>query len=585
VTPATALDDVMPSFPLVFHSSLDSIIAWCDGAPVTVREFLTDAAQLAAALPMGGHVFNACKDRYRFAVGLAAALLRDKVSLLPSSHTPNTIRQLASFAPDAFCLHDIDECTVELPRFRFQDLSHAQRRTGEPDRVTDVPMIDASRVMAYVFTSGSTGTPLPHRKTWGMLVKGVRAAALRLNLLDASGTTLVATVPPQHMYGLESSVLLALIGGLALTNRQPFYPLDIAAALAAVPAPTVLVTSPIHLRALIASDSTMPSVSLILSATAPLSDSLAAQTEARLRAPLVEIYGSTETGQIATRRTAQSSIWHLLPGVTLQARQSAHDTEDEGEIWASGALVEEPVPMGDAIELVDDSHFVLHGRKSDLINIAGKRTSLAHLNVQLCSIPGVEDGTFFMPGTPCRSNAALEDVTRLIALVVAPALSPRDVQRGLRERIDAAFLPRPLLFVDALPRNAAGKLPRELLAALVAKRMGDATDVSGSLSRTTSPITFEIAADHPASPDHFPGRPIVPGVVLLDHAIHIIASALGRSLDALTISSAKFPGPATFGVPLELSFHTNENGAIHFQVSATARTVASGVLKLERKTR
>jgi hypothetical protein len=239
----------MPTHPLVFHSSPDQTIAWRDGAPVSVRTFVADVARVAAVLPAGGHVFNVCRDRYRFAVGLCAALVAGKVSLLPSTHTPEMVRQLASFAPDAFCLHDAPDCTIDLPRFAYPEA--AAHAGGDDDAACVVPQIDASRLVAYVFTSGSSGTPVPHRKTWGGLVGCVRAAAERLALLDGRAATLIGTVPPQHMYGFESTVLLALIGGLAFSNRQPFYPGDIRDELAALPQPRVLVTSPVHLRALL----------------------------------------------------------------------------------------------------------------------------------------------------------------------------------------------------------------------------------------------------------------------------------------------------------------------------------------------
>jgi acyl-coenzyme A synthetase/AMP-(fatty) acid ligase len=76
----------------------------------------------------------------------------------------------------------------------------------------------------------------------------------------------------------------------------------------------------------------------------------------------------------------------------------------------------------------------------------------------------VEDGVFFLPEEQPEGH-----VRRLIALVVAPRLQAAQIQQALRERIDPAFLPRPLLFVDTLPRNATGKLPHEILAPLVAK--------------------------------------------------------------------------------------------------------------------
>ncbi|KWK69818.1 beta-hydroxyacyl-ACP dehydratase [Burkholderia ubonensis] len=570
----------MPTYPLVFHSSPEQTIAWRDGARVTVRTFLADVARVAAALPAGGHVFNVCRDRYRFAVGLCAALVAGKVSLLPSTQTPETVRRLASFAPDAFCLHDAPGCTIDLPRFAYPDAAPADGVVDSGDAPFVVPQIDASRLMAYVFTSGSTGAPVPHRKTWGSLVGCLRASAERLGLLDGRAYTLVGTVPAQHMYGFEATVLLALVGGLAFSNCLPFYPLDIRAALDAVPQPRVLVASPIHLRALLSSAHALPRAALVLSATAPLAASLAREAEAALGAPLVEIYGSTETGQIATRRTAQDAAWQLFPGIRVDARESADD--DGGPtMWVSGAHVDAPVPMGDALELLGDGRFLLHGRKADLVNIAGKRTSLAYLNHQLIAVPGVVDGVFFVPDDPTRAGraAGVEPVTRLVALVVAPTLAAADLQRALRERIDPAFMPRPLVFVDALPRNDTGKLPRDVLAALVARHTRVAVSAApGRDADAANALAFTIPADHPALPGHFPGHPIVPGVVLLDHAITAIGAALKRPLHAWRLGSAKFLSPAAPGEPLDLAFDAAASGAIRFTVRAGRRDVASGVL-------
>ncbi|MGD7413502.1 beta-hydroxyacyl-ACP dehydratase, partial [Ralstonia pseudosolanacearum] len=162
---------------------------------------------------------------------------------------------------------------------------------------------------------------------------------------------------------------------------------------------------------------------LVLSATAPLPEPLAREAEARLAAPLIEIYGSTETGQIATRRTAQGATWHLQPGIRLEARAGTPD-EDGPVTWASGAHLDAPVPMGDTLEPIDDTHFLLHGRKADLINVAGKRTSLAYLNHPLNAIPGVEDGVFFLPSAADNGS---EPPARLAALVVAPELAAADL--------------------------------------------------------------------------------------------------------------------------------------------------------------
>jgi acyl-coenzyme A synthetase/AMP-(fatty) acid ligase len=431
--------------------------------PIAVREFLADVARAAPTLGSGRHVLNACVDRYHFAVGLGASLLAGKVTLLPSTRTPEVMRQLQDFAPDVVCLTDEPDCDIALPRV---ELPAARARAADgaaPADTAPIPEIDAQAEVAWVFTSGSTGAPVPHRKTFGRLMECVREGGRRLGLLDGRVHAVIATVPPQHMYGLESSVLAPLATGNALCAGRPFYPADIGAALEAVPAPRLLISTPIHLRALIGSGLELPAVELIVSSTAPLAGALAALVEQRFKARLIEIYGSTETGQIATRRPTLEAEWHLWPEVVLESRGS--------ETWARGGHIEQPTRMWDVLELTAPDRFLLHGRLADLVNIAGKRSSLAYLNHQLASIPGVEDGAFFHPVEPREAAPGAAYEPRVGACVVAPELSAADVLTALRERIDPVFLPRPLLLVASLPRTAAGKLPQEALRALAAARL------------------------------------------------------------------------------------------------------------------
>lgn len=433
--------------PLLAHDSPDRIVAWRAEGAVTVGRFLAEVNALAAYFPAGKNLLNLCGDRYRFSVGLAAAIVAGKTSLLPSTRTSGVIRQIRDFAPDVFCLCDKDINTVDLPQVRYPDLNKISA-----DHIA-MPRIDAQQLVAIVFTSGSTGAPQPHHKHWGALVNCVRAEALRLELASDKSCTIVATVPPQHMYGFETTVLMPWQNGHALSHAQPFYPADICQALAAVAAPRVLVSSPVHLRALLEAQLALPDIARVVCATAPLSDPLAQAIEAHCRAPLFEIYGSTETGQIASRRTTRTRQWHLFPGVTFVA--------DGERVRAEGGHVEQSVLMNDVIEPVGDAHFLLNGRIADLVNIAGKRHSLASLNHLLTTIPGVVDGTFYMPDTGGDA-----EVTRLAACVVAPGMDAPRLLSALREHLDPVFLPRPLLFVDALPRNSAGKLPRSALQAL-----------------------------------------------------------------------------------------------------------------------
>jgi acyl-coenzyme A synthetase/AMP-(fatty) acid ligase len=304
---------------------------------------------------------------------------------------------------------------------------------------------------------------MPHGKRWGALVVNIQAEAQRiaetLGRPDLRGVTIVGTVPAHHMYGFESTVLIALLGGAACATERPFFAQDIARVLASVPRPRVLVTTPLHLKTLLDDGIALPPVDLTISATAPLSPQLAARAEAALGAPLMEIYGCTEAGQVATRRTTEAPEWRTFPGLVLSG--------DGEQSSVSGGHVPQPTPLADILDVLEPTRFRLLGRSNDLVNVAGKRSSLAHLNHHLNSIEGVRDGAFWLPPD------SGESVVRLVAVVVAPELDRESLLAALRERVDAAFLPRRVLRVDSLPRDPTGKLPTGRLTELVTRLLSD----------------------------------------------------------------------------------------------------------------
>src|ERR1700728_5485801 len=115
----------MSALPLIAHDRPAAVIAFRRGLAITAAQFLDDMRALVARLPAGAHVLNFCTDRYCFAVGLAASLASGKCSLLPSTHTPEVIRHLRSFAPDVFCLSDDPQCPLALPHVLYVDSPQA----------------------------------------------------------------------------------------------------------------------------------------------------------------------------------------------------------------------------------------------------------------------------------------------------------------------------------------------------------------------------------------------------------------------------------------------------------------------------
>jgi acyl-coenzyme A synthetase/AMP-(fatty) acid ligase len=313
------------------------------------------------------------------------------------------------------------------------------------------------------FTSGSTGKSQPHTKRWPALNASVRlnSAAIRgaLGIAGDAPVSVVGTVPSHHMYGVELTVLLPLFAGMSVHAERPLFPADVARVLAQPARPRLLVSTPVHLRALAESGVTLPALDLIVSATAPLDPGLAQQVESRLGAPLLEMFGSTETCVFGTRRTARESEWKLYEEVTL-------DPLAENTRVAAGWF-EAPQLLQDVLEQRENGRFVLLGRNSDLVDVAGKRASLADITRRLCAIAGVEDAVAFQPD-PSATGVA----NRVAAVVVSRGVSARQIASELAGSLDAVFVPRPLVLVDRIPRDAVGKVSRAQLLELTRRAGG-----------------------------------------------------------------------------------------------------------------
>jgi acyl-coenzyme A synthetase/AMP-(fatty) acid ligase len=424
----------------IIRNDPDQLLAWKKAEALTADRFLQDVACAAEALPNKGYVFNLCEDRYQFMVGFAAALGRRQITLMPPNATAGAVNGLAEDYPDSYCLVDKTNREINVQQIPYADLM-SDKKTEAVNPLT----IDPEQTAAILFTSGSTGKPKMNLKNWRTLSGEAALALSHFPFLSRGIRTIVATVPAQHMYGLATSILFPWQGAIAVESGRPFFPADICDALARLPEPRVLITTPLHLRACVTAGLEWPSIDFIISATAPLADSLAAEVERELKTEVMEIYGSTETGSIASRRTIEDSVWRLYPGITIIPHEEGCEV--------NGGHLMERVTLNDRIQLDAEGSFHLLGRDSDILKIAGKRASLRDLNHQLMEIPGVVDGVFLPPADEnCRNR-------RLSALVVAPSLSKREIHDALAKTIDEVFLPRPLYLVSSLPRNSTGKLP------------------------------------------------------------------------------------------------------------------------------
>jgi acyl-coenzyme A synthetase/AMP-(fatty) acid ligase len=451
----------------------DTVVAYQRGKAIKAPEFLHQVRCVSAALSTyanGKHCLNVCQDRYQITVLLAAVMLARQVSLLPPNTAELTLNSLCKEFESTLVVCDEAHLAqfetagqpYSIGTLTFEQLSKRGQTLLKSEEPAENISFDAEQCVGILFTSGSTGDPTPNPRSWGALCESARAEAHALELFtlvssqDATAKpTVVGTVPAQHSYGIESTVAMCLQNRLAIASDASFFPADILAALANVPRPRILVTTPYHLKLLLdAIELTpAPAIDIVVSATAPLSPQLAALAEKQLGCPVREIFGSTESGQIAARRTTQTDVWTLFPNTFLESKND--------QTWASGGHVAGEKLLNDIVEILPNHQFKLLGRTSDMVNMAGKRTSLGNLNFHLNSIDGVMDGVFYLPES---DEGAL--ITRLQAVVVTTTLSNTQIVAELRKKIDPIFLPRKIRIVTQIPRNATGKVTQAILNSL-----------------------------------------------------------------------------------------------------------------------
>ncbi len=407
------------------------------GRNISRANLLNDALVLSKKLPDKAYAINICQQRYFFVVSYLAVILKGQTTLLPTNQTDGTINKLLNDYPRSYCLGDFNHESRDSD-FRVDwDLLIGKKE--------EFPLIDCHRIISISFTSGSTGEPKAIAKNWREFQCSAKLALQRFQLVNRT-LTVVATVPMQHMYGLETCLFWPLFSNLKLHNSRPFYPQDIRETLNAVDA-GMLISTPTHLKSCINSQDSWTNTQFILSSTAPMPFELATAVEKRFNAPLFEVYGSTETLSFASRRLVLSEHWRLYDGVRLYQQQH--------RFFAQGGHLMAAIELDDRFIIKSTGHFKSLGRSNDLIKIAGKRASLTELNHLLIQLAIIDDGVFFK-----------KQDQRLAAFVVSNA-SKKEIIAGLKHSVDTVFLPRNLYYLTRLPRNETGKIIQVELTQLI----------------------------------------------------------------------------------------------------------------------
>lgn len=606
--------------PILAHHEPDSIVAFGAAGERSAERLRSDVARVAAVLPDTAHddpreILCVAGDRYHFAVALLAAWQRGHRVALPPNAQPELLREMSEDPSISLVIHDTDYGSVGPGRGEVVGLDLRPLLTEEnratPAEPLELAPLPALRKLVTVWTSGSTGEHQRHPKTAGQLFAEALILAEHFGLAGAGlggegagRVRVVGTVPSHHIYGLLFTVLVPLVSGGSFSRETPLHAGVVRATLIETHA-DVLVSVPAHLRALKILDvGQLPPLVRVFSSGAPLPPDTAKLLRVRFGLAVTEVLGSTETGGIASRvsgpeidqidqidqgnqaeteaEAMQARVWTPLPHVHIGI-----DADTERESRVGRLLVDSPFlppegprpwPTADRIELVGHVGHVSQvgttagfrhlGRIDGVVKIGGKRVSLAEIERRLLEVPGVEDAAAWV----VEVGGARGSET--VAMVVAPGLSPEHLRAELRRWLDPVVIPRRLRLVDALPREANGKLPRRrLLDAFEAPKPRVETlecrplaDADGDSN--TAMFAVYVPRDLYSLRGHFRAQPIVPGVVQLElarsEALRRWPDLVGRRLEQ--VLRLKFLRPLRPGEQLRLELVRRGERRVDFRL-------------------
>lgn len=442
----------------------DRISQWIMTTPSPGTEFLAsgvsyqDVYALANSLreSLGGEgVVCVCSsDKALIAASILAALAGGFSLVLPHASSDTVLRELRNTFEVRKAVTDEPE---SLPSFL---------EPVQPERISDSSFnhplrIDPDRDFLYFFTGGSTDAPKMWPKTPGNLFSEAFYHSRKLNV--SSDDVILATVPPHHIYGFLFTVLVPFVSSATVVPEVLTFPEEIRKAMARY-SPSIFVSVPVHYKMFQSSPISGRSLRLALSSAGVLDEEDAACFSSQTGTRVLEIYGSTETGGIASRdRVFGDSVfvpfelldWKIIQDQLLVRSPFISPTcarDAEGFFQT-----------GDRVSPAADKGFILLGRTDGVIKVGGRRIDLHEVQDKLRRIPGVEDAVVL--AVPLENGRENE-----IRALVQAGKDIRDIREQAQGLLEPYALPRRIQVVQSIPTSSTGKYDREKVKRLLSDR-------------------------------------------------------------------------------------------------------------------
>lgn len=415
------------------------------GLAHSLRESLQPFAEKKQALCL------CTEDRGLIMAALLASLAGGPPMALPHAFSPQVMHDLLEVCPVGGILTDRED--IDLP-----ELERISPPDYRPAKEIPTPVLDPHGTIIKLFTGGSTGASRIWDKTPAGLLGEAAFLAGRFGI--GPDDILLATVPPQHIYGLLFSVILPFLSGARILPEIFTYPREIIAGISRHKA-TILISVPVHYRALRVNALERHTLRRAFSSAGKVDSADALFFKEKTGLPVTEVYGSTETGGIAFHDFPDDQgqlnvfpeIAWKISGERLCVRSpflSGNLPRDSEGFFTTG---DRAIPLG------PDS-FKLLGRADDVVKVAGKRVDLAEIREKLKKIDEVEDALVL--ALPEAQGRRLE----IVALVVA-SLEREQIRQQLAYFLEPHAMPRRIVQVEQIPITSTGKIDRRHIEELL----------------------------------------------------------------------------------------------------------------------
>jgi malonyl-CoA/methylmalonyl-CoA synthetase len=342
---------------------------------------------------------------------------------------------------------------------------------------------EADDLAALLYTSGTTGRSKGAMLTHENLRSNAEALAALWRFTSAD--TLLHALPIFHTHGLFVATNVTLLSGC----RMRFLPrFDAEEVIDELPQASVMMGVPTFYTRLLAAPrldaARTARMRLFISGSAPLAPEVHAQWRARTGHAILERYGMTETGMITSNpydgERRPGTVGFPLPGVSLRIADPPSGRPlaqgEVGVIEVKGPNVFKGYwrrPERTAAEFRSDGFFItgdlgrideqgyvhIVGRSKDLIITGGLNVYPREVENAIEAIPGVAECAVIGLAHPDFGEA----VTALVVPTPGSTLDDLTVLDGLKDRLARFKLPKRVLMVGALPRNAMGKIEKAAL--------------------------------------------------------------------------------------------------------------------------